>query len=80
MATYVSGFLQDTAVQREIDRIAEVLVQPTVQLLQLSELYSVPKPDTGMTVLVDATTGGAAPFGSGAGVYTYYGGAWNYLG
>lgn len=80
MATYVSGFIENPGVQRELDRVAEVLAQPTVELVQLAEQYAVPRPATGATVLVDATIGGAAPFGGGAGVYTYYGGAWNRLG
>lgn len=46
--------------------------------IELEELHAVPdKLRTGITVLADGTDWDP---GSGAGVYTYYGGAWHKLG
>jgi len=53
-------------------------IVPKPMRIELETLYAVPsKLYDGLTVLADGTTWNP---GSGQGVYTYYAGAWNYLG
>lgn len=61
----------------ELSRISQ-LWQGSVPFLLLAKTYAEPaKRFDGLTVLADGTTWNP---GAGAGVYCYYGGAWNRLG
>lgn len=62
----------------ELDKIARDLNAPDVPGIILQELHAAPtKLYDGLTVLADGTDWDP---GSGQGVYTYYGSAWNKLG
>ena len=77
MARYTPGQVDDQIVAQELQKIAQALDTPD-QFLVLDTLYAAPtKIRTGMIVLADGTTWNP---GSGAGVYCYYGSAWNHLG
>ena len=72
-----TGVPADPVVAQELDRVALSLAQP-MDYIALKTLYAAPgRIFDGMTVLADGTTWNP---GSGAGVYTYYGAAWNKLG
>ena len=72
-----TGVPADPVVAQELDRVALSLAQP-MDYIALKTLYAAPRRIfDGMTVLADGTTWNP---GSGAGVYTYYGAAWNKLG
>ena len=63
-------------IYRELQAIEQSFY--ALDLIQLAEQNVAPtKPRTGMTMLADGTNWNP---GSGAGVYTYYGGAWHKLG
>ncbi len=63
-------------VEEQLVEVSENL--DMVDNLTLVELHAEPaKPRTGMVVLADGTNWNP---GSGAGVYTYFGSAWNLLG
>ncbi len=67
----------DRAMRDESVRLARVLREPE-PFVMLEELHREPADKrTGMTCLADGTDWDP---GSGAGVYTYYGSAWNKLG
>lgn len=67
---------QDT--NRELEKIERILTDPPVRSLSFVKLYAAPaKPYDGLTVFADGTTWNP---GAGAGIYTYYGAAWNRLG
>lgn len=57
-------------------RLQQVLDQPTFPFLYLETLQAAPaKPQDGMIA-----KGAAGVLGAAAGVYCYYGAAWNFLG
>lgn len=75
---YAAGRVADMGLQGELERIAGTLGQPEVQFLVLKTYHAAPaKPQEGQVVLADGTDWDP---GSGAGVYCYYGAAWNRLG
>jgi len=77
MARYIPGFVDDQIVNRELEKIADAMDTPN-KFLMLEKLYVVPpKPRDGLVALADGTAWNP---GSGAGVYCYYGSAWNKLG
>lgn len=60
----------------ETRRLQQVLDQPTFPFLYLETLQTAPaKPQDGMIA-----KGAAGVLGAAAGVYCYYGAAWNFLG
>lgn len=62
----------------EIDNLARFTEQPTFPLLTLETLTAAPaRPQDGMIAKADGTLWNP---GAGAGVYCYYGAAWNLLG
>ena len=63
---------------RQFQGLAAEIQAPQAEIYNLAELNMAPtKPRTGMIALADGTNWNP---GSGAGVYAYYGGAWNKLG
>ena len=63
--------------QQELQNIASAMQSPSDGVI-LRTLYAAPsRIYEGLTVLADGTTWNP---GSGAGVYTYYGGSWKKLG
>ncbi len=65
-------------VDRELEKLERTLTDPPVRSLSFVKLYAAPaKPYDGLTVYADGTTWNP---GAGAGIYTYYGAAWNRLG
>lgn len=72
-----TGTAADPVVNQELDRVALSMSQP-MDYIALRTLYAAPgRIFDGMTVLADGTSWNP---GGGAGVYTYYGAAWNKLG
>ena len=64
------------SLEQEVEELARVLAGPTFPFLYLEELQAAPaKPQEGMVA-----KGAAGILGAGAGVYCYYGAAWNFLG
>lgn len=77
MARYTPGIVNDHVVSDELQKIAQAIDTPD-QMLQLEMIYAAPaKFRDGAIVLADGITWNP---GSGAGVYCYYGSAWNKLG
>ena len=69
--------------EQETDELARVLAGPTFPFLYLETLNAVPvKAQEGMIMKLTAAGAAAAvpALGPGAGVYCYYGAAWNFLG
>jgi hypothetical protein len=62
--------------EQETDELARVLAGPTFPFFYLETLQAAPaKPQDGMIA-----KGAAGVLGGAAGVYCYYGAAWNFLG
>lgn len=62
----------------ELQRVAGASLEPSVNGVRLKKVNVVPaRLYDGLTVLADGVNWNP---GAGAGVYTYYGGAWNRLG
>lgn len=75
---YSPGRVADPQVQAELEAVSRETMDPRALTLTLTEWNAAPaRPVTGLTVLADGTNWNP---GSGAGVYTYYGGSWNKLG
>lgn len=75
-----SGVLSNLQVylQQEFSRFEAYVRDSNDKIVQIQTSYYAPtKPRNGMTVLADGTKWDP---GSGAGVYTYYGGSWHKLG
>lgn len=72
-----TGTVSDPQTKAEFDALAQSMAR-SKSSIQLQVLYAAPtRVSDGLTVLADGTTWNP---GAGAGVYTYYGGAWNRLG
>jgi hypothetical protein len=70
--------LQPVDARRELQRVSDMLAEPTFDQLELTQLNAVPaRPQDGQLVYADGTNWNP---GSGAGLYAYWGGAWRYLG
>lgn len=69
----------DRWLREELERIADAMQSP-VQMMTLEVLYAAPDRLPAGRVPVVFADGTAWNPGAGAGVYAYYGGAWNKLG
>lgn len=67
---------QGLDLRRETEQLQRFFDQPTFPFLYLETLQAAPaKPQDGMIA-----KGAAGVLGGAAGVYVYYGGAWNFMG